>query len=66
MHFFCVDGRGHSAVGVQLRDRRNGLDEAASLSLQIPLEPAAIDNFVEQLRQLDLLRDSVAYLEMAK
>jgi hypothetical protein len=54
MHFHCLDSPGHAAVDVQLRgDGSKGLGEVESVALRIPIEAAAVDRFVQQLRTID-------------
>jgi hypothetical protein len=66
MHFFCMDMAGRAAVDVKLRHDGNLQGEVESVALRIPLEAAAIDSFVEQLRKLDLTSAFNAHLSMAK
>jgi hypothetical protein len=54
MHFHCLDSPGHAAVDVQLRgDGSKGLGEVQSVALRIPIEAAAIDRFIQELRAID-------------
>jgi hypothetical protein len=54
MHFHCLDSPGHAAVDVQLRgDGSKGLGEVESVALRIPIEAAAVDRFVQELRAMD-------------
>lgn len=54
MHFYCRDSRGHAAVDVQLRgDACKALGEIESVALRIPIEPAGVDSFVTQVKQMD-------------
>jgi hypothetical protein len=67
MNFCCRDSRGHGMVEIKLRgDGCNGFGEVQSVALRIPIEPAAIDVFVAQLRQIDSTNGVVAFLPMAK
>ena len=46
--------RGHAAVDVQLRGGRSKrLGEVESVALRIPIEAAAIDRFIQELRAID-------------
>lgn len=67
MHFYCLDVKGHVAVDVRLRgDACKALGEPESVALRIPLEPAAIDFFVLQLRTMSKSTTGGAFLPMAK
>lgn len=66
LHFYCLDSSGHIAVNVQLRgDTCAGMGQLESVALKIPLEAAAIDKFVEQLRNFRNEGGGVAHLPMA-
>lgn len=50
MRFYCTDSSGHVAVDVVLRgDACKALGEVESVALRIPIEAAAVDNFISQL-----------------
>jgi hypothetical protein len=67
LHFYCTDSVGHAAVEVRLRgDGCKALGEAESVALRIPIEAAAIDSFVSQVRDLKREIGARAYLQMAK
>lgn len=67
MHFCCTDSQGHAAVEVKLRgDACKGLGEVESVALRIPVQAAAIDSFVSQIKQMEKLVGATAYLQMAK
>lgn len=68
MHFYCRDSSGHSAVDAQLRgDGCGGLGEPESVALRIPIEAAAIDSFLMQVRKMDTNEiGASASLEMAR
>jgi len=67
MHFCCTDSVGHAVVEVKLRgDACKGLGELESVALRIPIQAAAIDSFVSQIRQMERLVGATAYLPMAK
>lgn len=54
MKFRCRDSRGHAIVEIKLRgDGSEGFGELQSVALRLPIEPAAIDLFVAQVRQID-------------
>lgn len=67
MHFYCRDSRGHAAVDVQLRgDACKALGEIESVALRIPIEPAGVDSFVAQVKQMDANEiGALACLDMA-
>ena len=67
MQFYCLDSSGHLAVEVKLRgDGCAAMGEVESVALRIPLEAAAIDDFVTQLRSMKVVDGASARLEMAK
>lgn len=66
MNFRCRDSVGHAIAAIKLRgDGSKGFGELQSVALRIPIEPAAIDLFVRQLRQMDSTNGVVAFLPMA-
>jgi hypothetical protein len=66
MHFFCKDAAGHSVVEVKLRgDACNGLGEMESVALRIPIQAAAVDDFVKQLQALRKKIGVSAFLRQA-
>jgi hypothetical protein len=67
MHIHCADSVGHAVVEVRLRgDACKGLGEVESVALRIPVQAAAIDSFVSQVRQMNKEVGATAYLQMAK
>ena len=68
MHFFCRDSVGHAAVDAKLRSAGClALGEVESVALRIPIEAAAIDSFLPQLRELDANElGATACLEMER
>ena len=67
MHFCCTDSVGHAVVEVKLRgDACKGLGDLESVALRIPVQAAAIDSFVSQLKQMKKLVGTTANLQMAK
>ena len=67
MHFCCPDSQGHAVVEVKLRgDACKGLGELESVALRIPVQAAALDSFVSQIRHMEKLVGATAYLQMAK
>jgi len=67
MHFCSTDSVGHAVVEVKLRgDACKGLGELESVALRIPVQAAAIDSFVSQIKQMEKRAGATAYLQMAK
>ena len=68
MHFYCLDSVGHAAVDVKLRgDACVALGEVESVALRIPVEAAAIDSFLEQVRGMNTEEiGATACLDMAR
>lgn len=66
LRFYCLDSRGHIAVDVQLRgDTCAAMGQIESVAMRIPLEAAAIDSFVEQLRNFKPQDPVALHLPMA-
>jgi hypothetical protein len=67
MHFYRLDSAGHAAVDVKLRAGAcNVLGEIESVALRIPIEAAAVDIFVRQLRTIGKTIGASASLHKAK
>ena len=67
MSFACLDAACHPAVDVKLRTQDcSAFGELQSVALRIPLEAAAVDNFVNQLRQFKVAGEAVISLPMAQ
>jgi hypothetical protein len=67
MHFHGLDSVGHAAVDVKLRgDACKALGEIESVALRIPIEAAAVDNFIRQLRTIGKTIGASASLHKAK
>jgi hypothetical protein len=67
MHFYRLDSAGHAAVDVRLRgDACKALGEIESVALRIPIEAAAVDNFIQQLRTIGKTIGASASLHKAK
>ncbi len=65
LNFRCRDSLGHAVVEIKLRgDGSKGFGELESVALRIPIEPAAIDVFTDQLRQMDPTNGVIAFLSM--
>ena len=64
MRFHCLDAAGHAVVDAKLRsDGCKAVGELESVALRIPLETAAVDSFVEQIRNFE--QSPVATLRLA-
>ena len=51
---YCKDSVGHAVMEVKLRgDACKGLGEPESVALLLPVEAAAIDSFLKQVRSMD-------------
>lgn len=67
LHFRCADSAGHAVVEVKLRGGASkGPGELESVALGIPVQAAAIDSFVSQIRQMEREVGAKAFLQMAK
>jgi hypothetical protein len=67
LRFHCLDSAGHAAVDVKLRsDACAAWGELESAALRIPLEAAAVDNFVDQIRRLEKFVGASVVLRMAE
>ena len=67
MHFCGTDSMGYAVVEVKLRgDACKGLGEVESVAPRIPIQAAAMDSFVSQIRQMNREVGATAYLQMAK
>jgi hypothetical protein len=54
LHCYCKDPAGHAVMEVKLRgDACKGLAEPESVALAFPVEAAAIDSFLTQVRSMD-------------
>jgi hypothetical protein len=65
LHFRCIDAAGHIGVDVTLYAHPFFLNQREFASFFIPLEPAAIDDFVRELRNMNTDVDSSAFLRGA-
>jgi len=67
MHFYCSDAAGHAVVDVKLRGSAcNGVGEIESVALRMPIQAAAVDNFVQQLMAIGKTVGASAFLQQAK
>jgi hypothetical protein len=62
MRFYCTDSSGHAYVEAKIesQEKPGGTHESALLS--IPIEAAALDSFVEELRRLESRKSGIARL----
>lgn len=66
MHFYCWDAAGHAVAEVKLRGGAcNGVGEVESVALRIPIQAAAVDNFIQQLKALGKTVGASAFLQQA-
>jgi len=66
MKFSCLDAVAHAAVDVKLRTQDcSAFGELQSVALRLPIEAAAVDDFVNQLRQFKVADQAVITLPMA-
>jgi hypothetical protein len=67
MNFSCLDAVAHAAVDMKLRTQDcSAFGELQSVALRIPIEAAAVDNFVNQLRQVKIASGETINLPMAQ
>ena|SRR5258708_1625955 len=65
MHFYCRDSTGHPAVEVRLRgDDCRVMGEVESVALRIPIEAAAVDSFIAEIRRMKRFEVARAFLKM--
>src|SRR5215472_4976168 len=60
--FYCIDGSGHAALMVKLESDYDSSGAAESVTLRLPIEPAALDAFVEDLYKVDTNQTKTAFL----
>ena len=66
LYLFCEDAAGHAVVEVRLRAGAcKGMGEIQSVALRIPIQAAAVDDFVNQLRGMSKVIGASAYLRQA-
>ena len=66
LKFSCSDSTGRAVVEIRLRgDACEALGELESVALRMPVEPAGIDSFVQQLTTIDTTIGQGAVLPMA-
>ena len=52
MRFYCGDRAGHTYVDSKIESGHDSAGKAQSVFMTLTIEPAAVDSFVEELRQL--------------
>jgi len=65
MHFYCIDNAGHIGVGIHLEDsfgREFNHEEKNKITIEIMVEPNAIDNFQKELIHLATKQEGIAIL----
>jgi hypothetical protein len=65
MKFYCIDNAGHVGVQINLEDNvatEYRQEEKNKMTLEIIVEPNAIDNFQKELLSLALKQDGIAIL----
>lgn len=62
MRFHCVDGAGHTYVESRIESKSQKAGITQSVLLILPIEPAALDSFVEDLRRLEAEKTGTAHL----
>lgn len=63
MRFYCADSSGHAYVEARIESDSLPGKPAQSVTLSLPIEAAAVDSFVSELRLLGLQKAGVARLE---
>ena len=65
MKFFCIDHSGHVGVEIYIEEKVSNQQrpqEKSKLSLEIIVQPSAIDNFQKELLQLANIEEGIALL----
>lgn len=60
--FHCIDRQGHAAVRVTIQSSQWFSPALGNATFPIPIEPAAIDRFIQELKQMTEKPGSRAYL----
>src|SRR5713101_5358527 len=61
LRFYCADRAGHTYVDSKIESDHDSAGKAQSVILTLPVEAAAVDSFVEELRHLGADRAGRAY-----
>ncbi len=63
MRFYCADATGHAYVDAKIESDSSSAKSTQSVSLSLPIEAAAVDSFVRELRVLASIKTGSARLE---
>lgn len=63
MRFYCIDKSGHAYVDSTMESDCNAAGKIQSISVSLPVEPAAVDSFVEELHILGTEKKGTARLK---
>jgi hypothetical protein len=63
MRFYCADRAGHTYVDSKIESSHDSDGTAQSVFMTVAVEPAALDSFVEELRQLGADQAGQAFLK---
>jgi len=62
MRFYCGDRAGHTYVDSKIESACDPVGKAQSVFMTVPIEPAAVDSFIQQLGQLGTDQAGQAFL----
>jgi hypothetical protein len=62
MRYYCVDSAGHAFVDSRIEAGSNQSNPTEYVTLSVAIEAAAVDSFVDELRQMGLTRGGKARL----
>ena len=65
MRFYCTDASGHAYVECKIDSGSLSVEPVQSVTLSLPIEAAAVDSFVDELRLLGVRKSGLARLEGA-
>jgi len=65
IRFYCADRSGHTWVDSKIESDYEPLGKAQSVILSLPIEAAAVDSFIEEIRRLGADRAGTAHLRGA-
>lgn len=63
MRFYCIDKSGHVYVDSTMESASNAAGKIQSICVSLPVEPTAIDSFVEELHMLGTEKTGTACLK---
>ena len=52
MRFYCADRAGHTYVDIRIESSEDSIGKVQSVLMTVTIEPAGLDSFVEELRQM--------------